>query len=744
MKQEAHHKSYWAFISYSSKDEAVARRLHRGLEHYRMPRDLVGRPMRDGEPTPKRLFPVFRDRDELPLSADLGNAIESALKASRYLIVLCSPSAATSRWVNEEIRYFKSIGGEERIMAIIVSGEPNASDKAGSAGEECFPPALRFHVDEAGRLTDLRCEPIAGDLRKSGDGWKACVLKALAGITGLGLAAFTKREHVRTRRRRILMAGAAILLIGSATAWWDFTRTKVAYFAHLTEHFGVPTGVMAVVKGELAGRSSTYRVESSRGKVRRVLHVNGSGFPTEDDDAPFQAAIRELVYREDGSLQTIDFRSPQGRVAARREFSSPRETAEGVVIIAETKTEHDGAPLSFDTVDEPVTMADKGKSEASVMRSVYGRDGLPFRTEYLNAYRNPAPDSQGIGGTLLEHCKNGLLVGTVFNYTDSLARPINDGVLTIRTIRDKRGEPIEVSYVGTDGKPTLNASGYSKWTAKYDGHGNLIEGAYFGTDGKPVTLDDGYSKATFKYDERGHLIEGAYFGTHGQRVMLKDGYAKWIAKYDQRGHLIEGAYFGADGKPVTLDDGYSKATFKYDERGHLIEGAYFGTDGKPVLHELGYARVASRFDERGNEIERAHFGTDGKPTLNFVGCATWIAKYDESGNPIEFAYYGTDDNPVLGSAGYAKTTRRFDERGNEIERAHFGTDGKPTLNFVGYAKRSTKFDERGNQIEVAFFGTDGMPISGVGFPAKISMKFDERGNQIETSYFDTEGRVIEE
>src|SRR4029079_15394494 len=94
---------YWAFISYSSKDTRSALRLHRQLENYRIPRALVSRPGRD-EPVPRRLFPIFRDRAELPRSSDWGASIEDALRVSRYLIVLCSPDAARSHWVNEEVR----------------------------------------------------------------------------------------------------------------------------------------------------------------------------------------------------------------------------------------------------------------------------------------------------------------------------------------------------------------------------------------------------------------------------------------------------------------------------------------------------------------------------------------------------------------------------------------------------------------------------------------------------------------
>src|SRR5438270_7821306 len=93
---------YWAFISYSHQDEAWAQWLHRALETYQVPRRLVGRVSSVGK-VPRRLFPVFRDRDELPGAADLGDTIQNALIHTRYLVVICSPRSAVSRWVNEEV-----------------------------------------------------------------------------------------------------------------------------------------------------------------------------------------------------------------------------------------------------------------------------------------------------------------------------------------------------------------------------------------------------------------------------------------------------------------------------------------------------------------------------------------------------------------------------------------------------------------------------------------------------------------
>jgi hypothetical protein len=86
-------------MSYSHKDEKWAPCLHRGLETYTGHKKLVGIKNRFDELVPERLFPIFRDRDELEGAADLPERIQEALRESRSLIVICSRSTATSKWV---------------------------------------------------------------------------------------------------------------------------------------------------------------------------------------------------------------------------------------------------------------------------------------------------------------------------------------------------------------------------------------------------------------------------------------------------------------------------------------------------------------------------------------------------------------------------------------------------------------------------------------------------------------------
>ena len=198
---------YWAFITYSHKDEAQAKWLHRAIETYGIPAKLVEHrhvtPV--GEPAPKRFHPIFRDRDELAASSDLGREIENALRASRYLIVICSPHAAQSRWVNREVETFAELGRSDRILAFIVDGEPNSRDE-----RECFPQALR------------QMEPLAPDARREGDGRTNAKLKLLAGMLGVSFDELKRRDDQRRIRRLELVVAVALVLVAAfaGLAWY--------------------------------------------------------------------------------------------------------------------------------------------------------------------------------------------------------------------------------------------------------------------------------------------------------------------------------------------------------------------------------------------------------------------------------------------------------------------------------------------------------------------------------------------
>jgi tetratricopeptide (TPR) repeat protein len=200
---------YFAFLSYSHRDEPTARWLHDELEKFRVPGHLVGR-ITDHGSVPRRLTPVFRDLRELPASDDLGSEIRSAITASRFLIVICSPSAAGSRWTNAEIETFKRGRPEGCVFAAIVGGEPFASEYPGREQEECLPKALRFRYDRRGRPTPRRAEPLAADLRGDAESRRLGFLKLVAGMLGVGLDDLVRRDEVRRQKRLALLTAASL------------------------------------------------------------------------------------------------------------------------------------------------------------------------------------------------------------------------------------------------------------------------------------------------------------------------------------------------------------------------------------------------------------------------------------------------------------------------------------------------------------------------------------------------------
>ena len=154
-------RKYVAFISYSHKDAKWADWLHKSLERYRVPGKLRRRD--SVSPIPKRLLPIFKDRDELSAATSLSERIQDAIAASEAMIVICSPHSAGSHYVNEEILTFKRLGTGGRILPIIVAGEPD------SETDECFPPALKYRLDADGDLSDIPDEPVAADARPGKD-----------------------------------------------------------------------------------------------------------------------------------------------------------------------------------------------------------------------------------------------------------------------------------------------------------------------------------------------------------------------------------------------------------------------------------------------------------------------------------------------------------------------------------------------------------------------------------------------
>ena len=297
-------RRYWAFLSYAHEDSKAAAKLHNMLERYRVPKALVGSPHPLGT-IPKRLVPVFRDRQELAASSNLGREIKEALVVSNCFIVLCSPPAAKSRWVDQEIRDFKRLHGEDRVFAAILAGEPFSGDEA----TECFPPALRYRTGPDGTDTSEPAEPIAADLRVEGDGWRGGFLKLVAGMLDVGLDDIVQRDQQRRQKRMAWMAAASLagMTVTSGLALFALDARNTA-----REERRQAEGLVEFMLGDLKGKLEPIgKLEALDGVGSKILAYYSKQDAADLDDAGLLQRSRALTLTAQVAFARQDFESAE-------------------------------------------------------------------------------------------------------------------------------------------------------------------------------------------------------------------------------------------------------------------------------------------------------------------------------------------------------------------------------------------------------------------------------------------------
>lgn len=264
---------YRAFVSYSHEDVQWAKWLQRSLEKFRLPAE-------SSRASGERFAPVFRDDDALSAAGDLSATIKASLADSENLVVICSPAAASSRWVNEEIREFARLGRSERIFCLVVSDPRNSRQI-----HDAFPPAL---VEARPGV-----EPLAANV--SADGRNRARLKLLAGMLGLPLEDLTRRDF-RRRQRQMTFISVGSLSIAVLTGWLAVTAMTARDEAQ--RQAAVAKAVNSFLNEDLIQSIDPYEGGERDITVRQV--VNAALVNLEDqfgDESAVEAAIRSTLSR---------------------------------------------------------------------------------------------------------------------------------------------------------------------------------------------------------------------------------------------------------------------------------------------------------------------------------------------------------------------------------------------------------------------------------------------------------------
>lgn len=212
MHQEIEKTSYQhnAFISYSRKDREFAAWLERALERYSPPKylKLVGRHL-----------DIFRDEQDFT-GGDYFRSLEKHLNNSAKLIVICSPNARKSAYVDDEIRRFLQVRQPSDIIPLLLIGIPNNEANPDNQFDTAFPEAL-IQALEMPLAVDFRSfNPKKGKIAKGAfaDSWYTL----LANLLDCSRADIEQREQLRrTRIRNLWLSGAVALglALGGLTLW---------------------------------------------------------------------------------------------------------------------------------------------------------------------------------------------------------------------------------------------------------------------------------------------------------------------------------------------------------------------------------------------------------------------------------------------------------------------------------------------------------------------------------------------
>jgi hypothetical protein len=204
---------YDAFISYShALDGTLAPALQTGLEQFAKP---WYRP---------RALRVFRDTTNLAANPDLWSSIETALACSRWFVLMASPEAAQSTWVNREVAWWRANKSPERLLVVLTGGQfawkEDAADVNGATA--ALPPALRGAFSSSPRWVDLRWMHDVEQVDQSNPRLRECVADVAAAVREVPKDTLVG-EHIRQHRRTMRLArggvtALAVLLIAAIGA----------------------------------------------------------------------------------------------------------------------------------------------------------------------------------------------------------------------------------------------------------------------------------------------------------------------------------------------------------------------------------------------------------------------------------------------------------------------------------------------------------------------------------------------
>jgi Tfp pilus assembly protein FimT len=212
---------YRAFISYSTAaDHRLAPALQKALPRYATPWWKL------------RAFRVFRDETGLAVTPALWSSIEAALRQSAFFILLASPEAAASPWVEQEVDWWVRRHSTDRLLLVLTEGEilwDRAARDFDWNRTTALPRRLKNAFAEEPRFLDMRWARNKSQFSLRHPGFADSVARLAATLRGEPLEDLIGTE-IRQHRKtiRLLVAASTVLAVLAAAGLYAAFRSDRA------------------------------------------------------------------------------------------------------------------------------------------------------------------------------------------------------------------------------------------------------------------------------------------------------------------------------------------------------------------------------------------------------------------------------------------------------------------------------------------------------------------------------------
>lgn len=564
-------------------------------------------------------------------------------------------------------------------------------------------------------------------------------------------------------------AAGVLLLVGACVGIWDYNRIKVDYYMDYVEQWGVPVGVHKLSSNEVNHRSASYRIESCRGKVRRMTLINYAGKVVSHNDSEHVERASDMLveYGDNGKVLSQKVLDANGRVIYIKSYNDKQNVvtfhyddeyntelclAKDITRIFSNPFDSDQDRgkisryfLTYDANGYVTQLLYGGQMNERYcdINGIYGRaykrddKGRVIEEMYLGANGSIKATKKGLAYRRHTYDKNDLWTETHYYAADGTTGADENGTPRVIILYDKYGNRIGEDYVDDNGnyviRTDMNACG-----ARYElnEHGLMITHYYIGTDGRPCYGSEGYVKAVYEYDSNGFVSSSTLYDDQDSITTNTSGWAITKVTCDTKGNPLLVRYFNRNGDGVyRVDEEGAGFQREYDSLGNVILEYLLDPQGTPMMQDAGKSGVSVEYNEYNRPVRYTNLDVNGAPIEDIDGVGVMTMEYDRMGNIVCFGQYDASGTKRVNSksSGYSFVKHTFSDTGDCTETAYYDAEGKLCSNYQNhYARIVRTYNDRGDVIKERYFDTAGqlMLVQGV---AGYDMTYDNHGNRL--TYF---------